>query len=288
MTTIEPVHQLPHLPSRPRDSHKGTFGKVLIFAGSLGMSGAAVLSGRAALRGGAGLVYVASSKEVIPVIAASEPSYLTIPLSANDSEYISDFAIHTLSEKLKKMSSAVIGPGIGQGEQNELIVQSLYSNCACSCVIDADGLNVLCVKDKKFAEHSGPRILTPHPGEFSRMTGLPIDELEKNGEEVAIQFAQENDVVLLLKGADTIITDGKRLAHNTTGHNGLATGGTGDVLSGLIASLLAQGMEPFEAAQLGAHVHGLSAEMASADSSQRALIASDLPDFIGMAFRSLE
>ena len=295
MPIPEIIDQLPPLPNRPDDGHKGTFGKVLIFAGNPGMTGAAVLSGLGALRSGAGLVYVASSEKIIPVIAAAEPSYLTVPLpvdqdAVDQNGNFTTEAEKILTKKLEETTAAIIGPGLGRSMQLDQMIKKIYTNAPCPVVVDADALNALASQkiDWKERTQNHPRILTPHLGEFSRMTGIAIEQIQKNGEQIAAKFAQENDVVLLLKGADTIITDGGQLARNKTGNSGMATGGSGDVLSGIIVALLAQKMKPFQATQLAAHVHGLAGDLAIQNISSRSLIASDLPNFLGKAFKSLE
>ena len=152
---------------------------------------------------------------------------------------------------------------------------------------DADALNLLSQLEQLPQSPSGPRIFTPHPGEFARLTNLSIDEIQANRTEHAFQYAKENGVVLLLKGAETVITDGENLAINQTGNPGMATGGSGDVLTGLITALIAQGYSPFESAQLGAWLHGLAGDFASEELSQQGMIASDLPDYLPKAWKRL-
>lgn len=297
------IDRLPTLPPRPLAAHKGTFGRVLIIGGSRGMSGAPSLAGLGALRGGAGLVYVAVPSEILPIVASVEPSYLTIPL-ATDEEHggLSAGGLTGLRAACAGKDAIAIGPGLGTSPDVTTIVTSLFVELPQPMVFDADALNVLATSGSasdvipalspegqggKAAER-GPRILTPHPGEFARLIGSDIKNVQSQRAKLAAEFAAAHRVVVVLKGQGTIITDGDRVAVNRTGNPGLATGGTGDVLTGLIAALLAQGLEPFEAAQLGAHLHGLAGDLAAAELSQPGLIASDLPRFLTLAWRKFE
>jgi len=287
---VERVEELPALPARPRDGHKGTFGKVLILAGSRGMSGAACLAGVAALRGGAGLVTLASPACVIPIIAGYEPSYLTCPLEEDQNGRVSLAAAPRIMEILSQQTAGAVGPGLGLSADIEELVYLIYRTCELPLVIDADGLNALAARNSALgrADSAGPRVLTPHPGEFSRLTGTSIEQIGVQRIDHAVNFAAAHDVLLLLKGPGTLITDGRRLAINTTGNSGMATGGSGDVLTGLITALLGQGLEPFAAAQLGAHLHGLAGDLAAADLSEPGLISSDLLSFLGRAWQRLQ
>jgi ADP-dependent NAD(P)H-hydrate dehydratase len=286
--SIERIAELPALPQRPDDAHKGSYGRVLIIAGSRGMSGAACLAGMGALRGGAGLVYLAVPAGLVPIVAAVEPSYLTIPLPEDDHGQLSLEAELPLNDVVPKNSSVAVGPGLGQSDDLSMLVRWLYSKVEKPIVFDADGLNALARMPELLSQAPAPRILTPHPGEFARLSQSDIGAVQQDREESAVRFAQEHGVVLLLKGHGTIITDGRRMAVNTTGNSGMATGGTGDVLTGLIAALLAQGLPAFEAAQLGAHLHGLAGDLAAEELSMPALIASDLPWYLGAAWQRCE
>lgn len=284
---MQRVSELPPPPPRPPQAHKGTFGRVLVIAGSPGMSGAAVLAGRAALRGGAGLVYVAALRSLLPIIAASEPSYLTIPLDEAEDGGPACSARELLRSRVSEMSSVAIGPGGGRSRSFVRLVRKLYRQAPQPLVVDADGLNALAGAPSACSHHAGPRVLTPHPGEFARLTQSPITADPAQRETAALQFAAAHRVVLVLKGAGTIVTDGERLYVNATGNSGLATGGTGDVLTGLIASLLAQGMTPFEGAQLGVWMHGRAGDLLAEERSQPGLIASDLPNALCRVWKEL-
>ena len=275
---------LPAGPPRPPDGHKGTFGRVLIIAGSRGMSGAACLSGMAALRGGAGLVTVAVPESILPIVASAEPSYLTLPLAEDSHGRIAAGCLEALQAACERNTVVAFGPGCGVSEGLGVVVQELYRNTARPMVIDADGLNLLARGPRPLPAAAASRILTPHPGEFARLSGRPLDVIQQERETLTAEYARQNGVVLLLKGPSTSITDGQRVAINSTGNSGMGTGGTGDVLTGLIAALLAQGMPAFEAAQLGAHLHGLAGDLAAQELTQPALIASDLIRFLPRAW----
>lgn len=285
---MERVTTLPPLPERPTGAHKGTFGRVLVIAGSRGMSGAAVLAGTSALRGGAGLVYVAAPEGIIPIIAGYEPSYLTVPLDEDAAGRIAESAATEIQQRLESMQAVAIGPGLGQSDELASLVSQLYTSAEIPMVVDADALNLLSRNCEQLSRHAAPRILTPHPGEFARLSGKAIGSDAEEREQAAAAFAADHNVVLVLKGAGTVVTDGEQVAVNATGNSGMATGGTGDVLTGLMASLLAQGMKPFAGAQLAVHVHGLAGDLAAAEKSSRGMIASDLLPALCEAWKSLE
>ncbi len=291
---IKRVKALPKPPPRPNDSNKGTFGKTLIVAGHPGMSGAACLSGLGALRGGAGLVTVAVPRSIQTIVASLEPSYLTFALIDDDEGRVSHDARSALESEIAKQTSFAIGPGLGQSAGLAALVGRLFSSVNCPAVFDADALNLLASSRaalssrKRQGEGSAPRVCTPHPGEFARLAETDTATVQKNRESMAQEFAAAHRLVLVLKGHKTVITDGRRVAINSTGNSGMATGGTGDVLTGLIAALLAQKMEPFEAAQLGVYLHGLAGDLAAKSVSKPGLIASDLPKWLGEAWRKLD
>ena len=284
---IQRVKDLPPLPPRTADSHKGTYGKVLIIAGSPGMSGAACLSGMGALRGGSGLVFIATPIAVQPIVASVNPCYLTIPLELDSQSRLTTESQTHLLDQLPGFDAVAIGPGCGQHTWVRDLTRKLYAELEKPLIVDADALNTLAASDTSFPAAAGPRILTPHPGEFSRLINVSIKDISADRESQAIQFAQEHQIILVLKGAETIITDGQQIAVNSTGNAGMATGGTGDVLTGLTTSLAGQGLAPFSAAQLAAHLHGLAGDLAADDLSQPAMIASDLIDYLPDAWQIL-
>jgi ADP-dependent NAD(P)H-hydrate dehydratase len=278
---------LPILPPRQPDSHKGDFGRVLLIGGSRGMTGAISLSGMAALRAGAGLVQLAVPLVCQDVVAGFEPSYMTIGLANDDAGRISLKARDRIMQLAEKATVIGCGPGLGRSARLDDIVSWLYTRLEQPAVFDADALNALATRPGVLPQPGGPRLITPHPGEFQRLIGkfkqIDRGELERE----AATFAERTGIVVLLKGHGTLITDGRRQAHNTTGNPGMATGGTGDVLTGLVAGLIGQRLTPFDAARLAAHVHGLAGDLAAQELGQVSLIASDLVHWLPQAFRSI-
>jgi ADP-dependent NAD(P)H-hydrate dehydratase len=279
------VPEVPRLPPRAADANKGTFGRVLVAAGSRGMSGAAVLCGSAALRGGAGLVRLAVPQGILPIVAAANPCYLTAPLPEDAQGRLGKKSLPPLLELLHGQTVTVLGSGLGQSpDLPDLLAEVLRADTT-PLVLDADALNALAQRLDMLKGNKRPLVLTPHPGEFSRLTGAPIPEIQATRQESAVRFAEEHNVVLVLKGQGTVVTDGDRVYENTTGNPGMATGGTGDVLAGLIGALIGQGLEAFAAAQLGVYLHGLAGDLARDDLGEPSLIASDLIDYLPRAFR---
>lgn len=282
----ELVTKLPALPPRQPESNKGTYGRVLVAAGSRGMSGAAVLCASAALRGGAGLVQVAVPAGILPIVAAGNPCYLTAPLPEDSEGRLARLAEGPLLERIAAHDVTALGPGLGRSADLTYLISIVLTQAAKPLVLDADSLNAIEGQTHLLRQRPGPTILTPHPGEFARLRRLPIAEVQARRQELAVQFAADHGVVLVLKGHGTVVTDGQRCYTNTTGNPGLATGGTGDVLTGLIAALVGQGLEPFAAAQLGAHWHGRAGDLARDALGEVSLIASDLLDYLPPAIRA--
>lgn len=277
-TPLEIVTRLPQLAPRALDSNKGSFGKVLVVAGSRGMSGAAVLCGSAVLRGGAGLVRVAVPEGIQSVVAAGNPCYLTAGLAQDSEGRLAKGAEAALLQLIEGTDVLAIGPGLGRSPAITDLVRSLLQEVRVPIVLDADGLNALEGRTDVLRTRQSPTVLTPHPGEFARLLESDVPTVQARREELAVAFAAREEVVLLLKGHRTIVTDGHRIYHNQTGNPGMATGGTGDVLTGLIAALIGQGLPPFDAAQLGACWHGLAGDLAAQRWGEVCLVASDLLD----------
>jgi len=274
---------LPTLPARRPDSHKGDYGRALLIGGSEGMAGAIALAGLAALRSGTGLVKLAVPTEVKEIVAGFEPSYMTIGLPCDAAGGVNLQALYVLSHYLTETTCLAIGPGLGRSAATTQFVTHLYCDVPVPMVVDADGLNALAVQPDSLGKAAGPRVLTPHPGEFARLLGqtkVAIDERESAAQELA----QRTGAIVLVKGHRTLITDGQELYFNETGNPGMATGGSGDVLTGVITALICQGLSPLAAARLGAYVHGLAGDLAAAELGQVSLIASDLVRFLPAAF----
>ncbi|TWU27834.1 NAD(P)H-hydrate dehydratase [Bythopirellula polymerisocia] len=282
--TSEP---LPVLPAREDESHKGTYGRALVVGGSRGKAGAAALAGKAALRSGAGLVTVLVPRAIQETVASFEPAMMTVGLGAsNCDELLQEFAPE-IKELAKDKNCLALGPGLGTSASTFRLVHSLYHHVEQTMVVDADALNAMAAWSEGLKHPSGSRILTPHPGEFERLTGEPCaDEARVRAEQAAALCRRDmtDQTVVVLKGHHTIVTDGSRVSFNQTGNPGMATGGTGDVLTGIITALVAQGLETWEAARLAVHVHGLAGDLAAEKLGQVSLIASDLLNFLPEVF----
>jgi len=275
------------LPQRPTDAHKGTFGRVLIIAGSSGMSGAACLSATAALRAGAGLVTVAVPQAIQAIVASFEPSYTTAALPCGDGGLLSGRSVRTAVDLLADRGVVGVGPGLGSSNIVRKLVRGLISEATVPLVLDADALNAVAAEGISL-KRDAPTIVTPHPGEFVRLSGRSYEDVAANRQVLAAEYAEQHKVIVVLKGAATIVTDGVETYINATGNSGMATGGTGDVLTGVIAALCGQGMQPYAAAVAGVYAHGLAGDMVAAATSEQGLIASDLLDWLPHVWSRIE
>lgn len=276
---------LPQLPSRQPDSHKGDFGSALLVGGSRGMAGAVAMSGMAALRGGAGLVRLAVPLVCQDVVASFEPSYMTVGLPADNAGRISLAGRELIAEQIERATAIGCGPGLGRSADLDEIVVWLYCEAKMPGVFDADALNALATRPDALRRPGGPRVLTPHPGEFQRLIGASTRFAREELERQAVRLADEAGIVVLLKGHHTLITDGRQQAHNSTGNPGMATGGTGDILTGLTTALLCQHLAAFDAARLAAQLHGVAGDLAAEEQGQVSMIASDLLRWLPAAFK---
>jgi ADP-dependent NAD(P)H-hydrate dehydratase len=277
---------LPRLAPRQPDSHKGDFGRALLIGGSQGMAGAIALAGMAALRSGAGLVKLATPSLCQPTVAGFEPSAMTLALPCDRDGRIAAAALPILGEAAAQATAVACGPGLGRGDALVEVVGWLYRNLTQPMVVDADGLDALAQRPDVLVEAPGPRILTPHAGEFARLIGRE-KILPEERERLARELARRSRAVVVLKGHRTVVTDGQQLSLNPTGNPGMATGGTGDVLTGIITALLCQRLSPYDAARLGVYVHGLSGDLAADDLGQVSLIASDLVAYLPKAWQKV-
>ena len=283
---MEPV---PALPGRPENGHKGTFGKVLIIGGSVGMSGAVCLSSVSALRSGSGLVTAAIPRSIQMVVASHEPSVMTIGLHTDSDGQLASQPTAYIEELLAGKDAVAIGPGLGQSAAAAEFVATVLNICPVPLVVDADALNAAATHgllEKR--DTASPCVITPHPGEFSRLTGKPISNDEKTRISSAIEFAMTHRLTVVLKGPRTVVSNGERSFINTTGNSGMATGGSGDVLTGIVASLLGQKMNAFEAAALAVHAHGRAGDLAASEHGQRGMIASDILKWLPKAWQTLD
>jgi len=279
---------LPAIPERPADGHKGTFGKVTIIGGSMGMSGAICLSSVAALRSGSGLVTAAVPQSIQALVAGNEPGVMTIGLKDDCELGLLPLSLDATLSLLRGRDAVGIGPGLGQNAAAVKLVSDILQNATCPVIVDADGLNIAAEHRLFLIPRQCTCIFTPHPGEFSRLTGRSIVEIEQHREEMAQEFAAEHQLIVALKGPGTIVTDGTRLYRNSTGNSGMGTGGTGDVLTGIVTSLLGQQLPAFEATALAVHAHGLAGDFAAEKFTKRGMIASDLLGCLPDAWRHLE
>ena len=284
MSTDLPA-DLPVLPKRAAQSHKGDYGHALIVGGSRGMAGAVALAGMSALRGGAGLVTLAVPEQIIATVASLNPCYMTLGLASDPAGHIAGGAREPIEKGAEAATAAAIGPGLGRSPALNKLVSKLYVTLRQPLVVDADALNAL-AEQGPLPKPAGPRILTPHSGEFARLCGHADVDVDRQ-RVLADELARHWGVVLVLKGHRTLVTDGQRHVENTTGNPGMATGGTGDVLTGVIVALLCQGLATFEAAQLGVYLHGLSGDLAAAKLGEVSLIAGDLVRYLPSALMRL-
>ncbi len=274
---------------RKKDTHKGTYGHLLILAGSVGKTGAAIMAARAALKAGAGLVTVATPRSCLPVIARSTVEIMTEPLPETAEGTLAREGLSRLMELLRGKDAFLLGPGISTHPETVELVSRLIPEIKLPVVIDADGLNILAQKPELLSKLPSPCVLTPHPGEFSRLLGKPTADILGERLSLAQDFAEKYHLFLVLKGYRTLVCNPKRrLFINPTGNPGMATGGSGDVLSGLVASLLMQVPDPLLATVAAVYVHGLSGDLARQKVGERPLVASDLIRFLPQAIRALE
>ena len=280
---------LPRLGKRAVDSHKGDFGRALLIGGSRGMSGAITLAGRAALRSGAGLVKLAVPQSIQDIVAGGEPSYMTTGLAEDDAGRLDGSACDPLIRLTQDATALAIGPGMDRAAGVTELVCRCYQQVALPMVVDADALNALAERPNTLAHGGGPRVLVPHLGEFRRLLGSQAASRTSRDElvQLAIQLATDCQVVLVLKGHQTLITNGTKSFFNDGGNPGMATGGAGDVLTGVTAALLCQGMSALDAARLAVYVHATAGDLAADQLGEVSLIASDLVEYLPGAFMSL-
>jgi NAD(P)H-hydrate epimerase len=248
------------------------------------MCGAISLAATATLRSGSGLVTVATFDHCVDLVASLQPCYMTLPLSTDAHQRLTPSAREQIAGF--PADCLACGPGFGRDPEVAELVAWMYRSLPQPLVVDADGINALAAGQVDLAAHAGPRVLTPHPGEYRRLVDAPDLDLEECHRQ-SQRIAEAHQIVLLVKGHRTSVTDGGRTYRNSTGNPGMATGGVGDVLTGVITALICQGLDAFEAAQLGAYVHGLAGDLAAQQFGLVSLIASDLIDFLPLAFRQL-
>lgn len=265
------------LPFRPAVSNKGTFGNALCICGSRNMPGAAKIAAQGAMKSGAGLVTLAFPDAAYNAIAPSITEQVMLPCKSDSSGTFSAKSANSLLERAEKCTAALIGCGIGVNEDTKELVSKTIENIRIPLVIDADALNCIAENPEILRKAKAPVIITPHPGEMSRLTGLSISEILANPDRTAIDFSKKYSCITVLKLANTTVSDGEdRVYINPNGNSGLAKGGSGDLLSGIIVSLLAQGMEPLDAACAGIYIHGGCADFTARLLSERGMTVSDI------------
>ena len=275
--------------ARPTDSHKGVYGRLLAVCGSYGMAGAALLCARGALRSGVGLLTVAVPDRVYPLLASAVPEAMFLPLPQTDTGHLAIEAAAPVMAALPASTAVVVGPGLGTGKAQSHLVHRILHESTRPVVLDADGINALNPHILKEETVSAPLVLTPHPGEMARLLGRTAEWVQQNRYEIARQFADECGVVLVLKGYQTLVSaPGRPVLVNPTGNPGMATGGSGDVLAGIIASLVAQGMDPYYAAMCGVYIHGAAGDRAAERLSQHSMLPSDLIEELPNLFLQFE
>ncbi len=284
----------PQLFKRKKDSHKKDFGHLFILAGSVGMSGAALLAAKAALRTGVGLVTLGLPESVAFALSGSVLEEMILPLPQTTEGSISLVAFNSICEFLKKSDVLLVGPGLSQNVQTQKLICKVILSSRIKTVIDADGINagvghmnqvkvgVSCLPGDK----NCVSIMTPHPGEMARLLETSTSKIQAKRSATAKDFSKEYNVVTVLKGRGTVIADPSgTLALNSTGNSGMSTAGSGDVLSGIISALWAQGLSSFDASKYGTYLHGLAGDLAAGEMTQLGLIASDIINFIPKAIK---
>ena len=263
--------------------NKYTRGKTAIIGGSTGMTGAVCLASRAASRSGCGLVCAVVPEELNGIFEIKLTEEMSLPLNSENGSFKGDDT-EKLFDMLAKCHSVATGMGAGKSNGYQKVLKWLLREYKGKLILDADALNI--IAEKPYYLREGV-VLTPHTGEFSRLTGKSSIEIENNREELAKKYAKENSAVVVLKGENTVVTDGERVYINKTGNKGMAKGGSGDVLSGIIASLCAQGMENYDAAVCGVYLHGLAGDIAEENYTDMSMTASDIIKHIPDAYKEI-
>lgn len=270
-TELDHKQVLSILPDRLPETHKGDYGKVLLLCGSRGYTGAAYLAAMGALRTGAGLVFLGVPESIYAIEAVKMNEAVVFPLPDRDGK-LSREAIEEILERLPKMDAVLIGCGLGQSEDTLSVVQTVLELAKCPVVLDADGINLLSANRDILRGRIYPTILTPHDVEFQRLGSILTDDRMES----AAALARDLNAIVLLKGHRTCITDGNIAYRNTTGNPGMAVGGSGDVLAGIIVSLLGQGIAPLEAAAVGAWLHGGAGDLCGSEMGQYGMLPTDM------------
>ena len=283
------VIKAPVLKKRALNAHKGTFGTALLINGSYGMAGAAILSVRSCLRSGIGIAKMCVPDRIYDIIASAVPEAVALPVAATPEGMFSFADAEKILSALTGVSCIVFGCGIGQGKDNALILELLIKNAKCPLIIDADGINTLYPHINIIRQANAPVILTPHPGEMARLCGKSVAEIESNRVLTAKTFAKEHKVYLVLKGSGTVVaTPEGEIYINETGNPGMATGGSGDTLTGIMAALISRDKDITRAVTNAVYIHGKAGDVAAERLSETAMIPSDIIDELPCLFKTLE
>jgi len=285
---ITPFDLHPLLPRRLQASHKGAYGHLLLFGGAAGFPGAIALAAKAALRSGVGLVTVVVPRSIAAVVAGLAPEAMVHGVAETDIGSLASDAWPAWRDRLGDFTAVAAGPGMTRHAETARLIGQILSACRLPLALDADALNVYEGRLSALADRAGPLVITPHPGEMARLLGRPVAEIQAGRFKVAKEAARCTRAVTVLKGAGTLVAeDGQPLAINMTGNPGMAAGGMGDVLTGLLGGLLAQGLKPFDAARAAVFLHGRAGDMASADKSEAGITAGDVINELPYAFRNI-
>ncbi len=269
---------------KPNDD-KFSLGSLLSICGSYGMAGAGIMSGKAALRSGVGLLRMIIPESIYPIMASSIYEAVFCPIKEGTKPSDISFI-----EKINYNNAVVMGSGLSVSHYSKALVKTVLEKSTIPVVLDADGLNIAAQNKELLKSAKAPVVITPHIGEMSRLTEMTIDEINNDRETVALNFAKAYNCIVVLKGHITIIAspEGKLMYNKNTGNPGMATGGSGDVLAGIIASLIAQGSEPYKGSLAGVYIHGLAGDIASEKLGQRSMLPSDIIECIPQAFMEIE
>jgi NAD(P)H-hydrate epimerase len=290
-TELALIHRgdlMPMLPRRSRAAHKGTFGRVLLIGGARGYSGAITLAARAAVRSGAGLVKCVVPQGIVPIVASQALEAMVFGVEETEGGSISSNAWPAIEPLLENMDAVLLGPGLTFHKDSFVLVRNIVRATEVPYVLDADALNALEGQPHLLTKSRAPMVLTPHPGEMARLFGQTVEQVQGDRRGVTVAAAKYTGATVVLKGAGTLVAQNNQpLAVNLTGNPGMATGGSGDVLAGLLVALLGQGLKPYDAARLAVYLHGRAGDQVALRKSQAGLIAGDLADELPFAFRDL-
>lgn len=288
VNTIEPEDIKKVFPKRDKNANKGDFGHQLNICGSYKMFGAAVIATKAALRSGAGLVKLTIPSSAYPLAAAHLTQPIFNPVYETEQGTFSASGTAGIIKDLPWADSIVLGCGMGVNDDTVAVTEEVLKNAECPVILDADGINAINQRISIIRDIKVPIVLTPHPGEMARLISKQVAEIQANRINTAKAFAKENRIILVLKGANTVVTDGNQVFVNVTGNPAMAMGGCGDMLSGMLGAFVAQGVDPFEAAKAAVYIHGLCGDLTAQKLSAKGMLVSDMIDRLGTLMSDFE